>query len=195
MNVKKISAVVLAGGKSSRMGCPKPLLKIGDKTFFQIISEKILKAGIKNIYLVLGADSEYIKSNLNTENMAIIINNSWKKGQLSSLQAAIRNVKNDTEGIMMFLIDHPEVKVLTIKKLIKAFEAENADVVVPEYNGRGGHPVIFSSSVFKALLDAPLNEGARAVVRNKNYIKRRIIVNDSCILQDIDTMDEFRGIK
>lgn len=189
-----ITAIILAGGKSHRMGTPKPLLKLKNKTFLDLIREKITKAGIKNIYLVLGADAEYLKNNLNTENLNIIINKSWQNGQLSSLKAAIKRVKKETDGIIMFLIDHPSVKVSTIKKLLEAFREGSADIIVPEYEGYGGHPVIFSRNVFIALLQAPLNEGARAVVRNTKYITKRIRVNDRHIRQDIDTPEDFKKI-
>ncbi len=192
--MNNITAVILAGGKSHRMGTPKPLLKLKNKTFLDLIREKITEAGIKNIYLVLGADAEYLRNNLNTENLNIIINKSWQNGQLSSLKAAIKRVKKETDGIIMFLIDHPSVKVSTIKKLLEAFREGSADIIVPEYEGRGGHPVIFSRNVFIALLQAPLNEGARAVVRNTKYITKRIRVNDRHIRQDIDTPEDFKKI-
>lgn len=192
---KKITAVILAGGKSRRMGYPKPLLRIGKKSFLNIIKEKILKAGIKSIYLVLGSDAEFIKKNLNTENLKVIINKSWEQGQLSSLKAAIKKIKRNTDGVIMFLIDHPQVEVSTLRKLIEVFEQKDADIIVPEYNGRGGHPVIFHRNVFNALLKAPLDEGAKAVLRNKKYNTERVNVNDPYIRQDVDTPGEYSNIE
>lgn len=192
---KKIAAVILAGGRSSRMGYPKPLLKIRNKSFLEIIREKISKAGIEDIYLVLGSEAEFIKKNLNTKGIKIIINRNWKKGQVSSLKAAIKKIESNTDGIMMFLIDHPQVKFVTLKKMIEFFRENDADIIVPEYNGCGGHPVIFHRKVFNALMKVPLDQGARAVLRNKKYITQRVSVNDPYIRQDVDTSGEYDNIE
>ncbi len=103
----------------------------------------------------------------------------------------------------MCLIDHPQVSIKTIEKLvetyIKTFSGQSlggpADVVLPEYKGRGGHPVIFSRSVFDKILNAPLNKGARSVVRDRKSNVVRVKVNDKYIRQDIDTNKEYKGIE
>ncbi|MDA3792323.1 MAG: nucleotidyltransferase family protein [Elusimicrobia bacterium] len=197
---KNIDAVILAAGASSRMGRSKALLRVGKTTFAGLIQSKLNKAGIKNIYLVLGARANYIKKNLNTEGLNIIINNSWEKGQLSSLKKAVKKLSPETDAFLMCLIDHPQVKLDTLNKIIKTylenvFRKKAADIVLPEYKGRGGHPVIFSRSVFKELLRVPLNKGARAVVRNKKNNVIRVKVNDRYIRQDIDTEKEYNKVE
>lgn len=194
MNNKKIMGVILAAGESSRMGFPKPLLKIRGINFTDIIRKKLLKAGINDICLILGADADYIKKNLNTQNLNIIINKSWRKGQLSSLKTALGNIPTEAEAIMMCLIDHPQVKIATIRKLVKTYEKNEADIVIPVYKGRGGHPVIFSRSVFGALAEAPLDKGAKAVTGNPGYKILRINVEDPYIRQDIDSSEEYKKI-
>jgi molybdenum cofactor cytidylyltransferase len=192
---KKITAIILSGGSSSRMGSPKSLLEIQGKTFIDIIKEKIHASGINDIYIVLGSDPDYIINNLNKDNLEIIINKSWKNGQLSSLKAAVQKAGDKSDAVMMFLVDHPQVKLDTIRKLINVYNYEKAHIIIPEYNGRGGHPVIFSKETFAGILEAPLNEGAKAVVRDNRYKRIRIPVDDPYVLQDIDTPAEFKKIK
>ncbi|MEA3507186.1 MAG: nucleotidyltransferase family protein [Elusimicrobiota bacterium] len=192
---KNIIGIILAAGASSRMGSPKALLKISGTTFTEVIKGKLNKAGIKQVYLVLGAGASRIRGNLNMERLNIIINDSWEKGQLSSLKKAVNELSPETDAVMMALIDHPQVKTDTIKKLIKVFRDKVPDIVLPQYRGRGGHPVIFSRSVFNQILKAPLTEGARVVVRNKANNVVRLEVDDKYIRQDIDTKKDFGKIE
>lgn len=191
---EKIAGIILAAGRSSRMGTPKPLLKIGRKTFLDIIKNKLLQSGIKDIYLVLGAGADRLKESLNTDKLTVIINESWSDGQLSSLKRAVESLPENTDGILMCLIDHPKVNRSTIKKLMDAAGVSPADIIVPSYRKRGGHPVIFKKSVFQAILDAPLNEGARSVIRKEEFRTLRLDIEDRAIVQDIDTREEYSRI-
>ncbi len=192
---KKICGVILAGGASRRMGKLKPLLKLEGKNFTHILKKKIKQSGVGDVYLVLGSRAEYIKKNLNTDGLNIIINNSWPEGQLSSLKTALKKIKDKYRALVMFLIDHPQVKQTTVKALIKAFKKKSdRDIYIPSYKRRSGHPVIFNRTVFKALLNAPLDEGARAVTKNPDFKKEWVNVNDPYIRQDIDTPEDYDNI-
>lgn len=195
MNQRRLSAVILAAGESSRMGEPKPLIKIANKTFFEIIKKKIIAAGIKDIHMVLGAESGTIISVLNPKGINIIINKLWQQGQISSLKKAVEYLSDRTDAIIMFLIDHPQIEITTIKQLIDKYKNGSADIIIPEYEGRGGHPVIIANSVYRAILEAPLNSGARSVFRKSEFNSVRVKVNDPNIRQDIDTKEDYHGIK
>jgi len=190
----KIYGIILAGGESSRMGSPKPLLEIGGKTFAELIAEKLRHCGISSTYIVLGAHFQKIKKSLNATDLNIIINPQWEEGQLSSLKAAIRKIPADASGIIVCLIDHPMVKVKTIGRLIDIFKKATPHGVIPVFSGRGGHPVIFAREVFSALLKAPLKRGARAVTGDTSYSFFRVDVEDPYILQDIDTPGDYKNI-
>jgi molybdenum cofactor cytidylyltransferase len=189
-------AVVLAAGASSRMGFPKPLLRIGGKYFGDIVIQKIQKSGIKNILLVLGAKAEEIQKKLNTEGINIVINEEWESGQLSSLKKAIDGLVRENDAIMVCLVDQPLITQKTFDGMSDSYKKDNsnADIILPIYNGKRGHPVIFRRSVFDALLDIPLNEGARAVVNNTDYEKMQVEVDDPGIRRDIDTPEEYEKI-
>lgn len=189
----RITGIILAGGESLRMGTPKPLLKIGQQNFTDIIIRKFHQSGIDNIYLVLGAHHKIIEKKINVKNLNIVINKFWRKGQLSSLKAAIKGIP-DTDAVLVALVDHPSVRVTTIKKLLCESLKSNADIIIPVYKNRGGHPVVFKSTVFKALMEAPLSEGARAVIDDGRFNILRVSVNDPFIRQDIDTPKDYEKI-
>ena len=93
------------------------------------------------------------------------MNADWAKGQLSSIQAAIRSLpEGATEGMILCPVDHPIVSAELVAKLIAEFDSSGKAIVLPTYQGRRGHPVIFRASLYQELLDASPEVGARQVV-------------------------------
>src|SRR2546428_10119307 len=120
------------------------------------------EVGVRRV--VLGAHAEPISKVVNLKADEIVINEDWEKGQLSSIQAALRSLPPRTDGILLCLIDHPLISTALVQELIELFYTSKKPIVLPVYEGRRGHPVIFSSSLYDELLHAPLETGARAVV-------------------------------
>ncbi|MBN2407753.1 MAG: nucleotidyltransferase family protein [Elusimicrobia bacterium] len=189
-----ICGVILAGGESSRMGRPKPLLELSGRNFAEVISGKLREAGIGEIYVVLGARASYIDENLNLKGVKILINEDWEKGQLSSLKKAVGVLRGSADALVVCLIDHPQVSEKTLETMLKRFGSSDCDILVPSYNGKGGHPVIFRNTVFGALLSAPLAGGAKTVVRDGRWNVERVAVKDAFVIQDIDTPEEYEKI-
>ena len=92
------------------------------------------------------------------------MNAAWATGQLSSIQAAIRSLPDGTEGVVLFLVDQPLITSGLVATLVEKFYSSQRRIVIPTYNGKRGHPVIFASSLYDELLAAPEEQGARAVV-------------------------------
>jgi molybdenum cofactor cytidylyltransferase len=167
-----LAAVILAAGESRRMGQPKALLPFpmseatpGKLTFLDHLISIARHPRIGTLRIVLGAHAERIEQRLKLAPESVVLNPDWAEGQLSSIQAALRNLtKAETEGAMFFLVDHPLVSTRIVGSLIDAFYATRAPIVLPTHKGRRGHPVIFSRSLFAELLAAPADVGARAVV-------------------------------
>ena len=177
-----LAAVILSGGSSSRMGSPKALLAYQGRPFLEHLLEVTVhpKIGVRRI--VLGAHAEAIARNIVLDANEIVINDDWEKGQLSSIQAAIRSlsvqahllpatdgtakdgVERGTDGLLLCLIDHPLISGDLVDVLIEQFYATRAKIVLPKYEGRRGHPVIFPAALYDELLRAPADKGARAVV-------------------------------
>jgi molybdenum cofactor cytidylyltransferase len=172
-----LAAVILSAGKSSRMGSPKALLPFRGQAFLQHLLDITSrppqsdtdgtkrKPGIGWTRVVLGAHAEKITSELHLDPSTLVANPDWEQGQLTSIQAAIRSLpKGQTDGIILFLVDHPLISAAVVDQLIQQFYSSGRPIVLPTYNGKRGHPVIFAERLYGELLAAPKDLGARAVV-------------------------------
>jgi molybdenum cofactor cytidylyltransferase len=168
-----LAAVILSAGESSRMGSPKALLPFRGSTFLghllEVIqqSKKDAQSGkeIGCTRIVLGAHTKEITAKIPLDDSAIVLNPQWQEGQLSSIKQAIRSLKEvQTEGIILFLVDHPLVSAELVGELVRQFYASGRSIVLPKFRGKRGHPVIFAARLYAELLAAPVEQGARAVV-------------------------------
>jgi len=159
-----LAAVILSGGASRRMGSPKALLPYQGRPFLEHLLEITTHPKIGARRVVLGADAEPIAKNIALPAAEIVVNKDWEKGQLSSIQAAIRSLPAGSDGLLLCLIDHPLISAALVNELIEKFYGTSAKIVLPVYEGRRGHPVIFPAALYDELLQAPMEQGARAVV-------------------------------
>ena len=189
-----ISGVILSAGESSRMGQPKALLSIGGQTFIERIVDALRKAGLQNIIVVLGHDAEAMRQKIAHLPVTILVNPDYKKGQLSSLRVAIRHLlPNDRcGGLLVHLVDHPYIDAALVNLLIERFEDSGKLIAVPRFHGKRGHPVIFARSLFDELLNAPEDQGAKAVVNAHRDETLEIETEDEGITLDIDTPELYR---
>ena len=194
-----LAAVILAAGESRRMGSPKALLPHQGRPFPRHLLDITRHPKIGLTRVVLGANAEEILSRLELDPAIVVINENWTEGQLSSIHAALRSLPvGATDGMVLCLVDHPLISANLIDELIEQFYATGKPIVVPMYQGRRGHPVIFSSTLYAELLAAPLDIGARAVVRahasevhEVPTIEEGVVLN----LNDPDTLRRALGIE
>ena len=187
-----LAAVILSGGASRRMGSPKALLSSHGRPFLEHLMNVTIQPRIGARRVVLGAHAEQIARTIHLPSDEVVINEEWERGQLSSLQAALRTLPAGTEGILLCLVDHPLISARLVCDLIDRFYSVKKPIVLPSYQGRRGHPVIFSSSLYDELLHAPLETGARAVVWSHADEVEEFLTNEEGCVLNINDPDAFR---
>ncbi len=178
-----LAAVILSGGASRRMGSPKALLPFQGRPFLEHLLDitKHPKIGARRV--VLGAHAEDIARGVPLQADEVVVNDRWEEGQLGSIQAGLKSLPAETEGMVLCLIDHPLISRALVDGLIGQFYLTRAPVVLPVFEGKRGHPVIFSSAVFGELQRASANLGARSVVwAHKNQVVEFMTAEEGCVL-------------
>jgi molybdenum cofactor cytidylyltransferase len=189
-----IAAVVLSAGESSRMGRPKALLPIDGQTFIEKIVSALERTSVGQIVVVLGHNAEEMKQRIKQLPVEILVNPEYRLGQLSSLQVAVRRLQSDgnCDGVLVHLVDHPYVNPDLVNLMAQRFFESGKLIVVPRHRGQRGHPVILSCKLFGELLDAPMDEGAKAVVNAHRDETLEIDTDDEGVTVDIDTPELYR---
>ena len=191
-----ISGIVLAAGQSRRMGVPKALLPYKGKTFIDNICGVFLAGGVGELVVVVGGHQheERIRAAVPKDPaIRVVTNHRYEMGQLSSLVVGLKTLSSASEAALVNLVDHPLVKIATVKAVVSSFRKKaHNPIIVACYKGRRGHPVLFAQSIYDELMNAPQNQGAKAVVRKTPSRVTEIALTDPGIRADIDTPGEFK---
>lgn len=200
----KISGIVMAAGESKRMGENKLLLKYNNKTFIEELLNKILNVNFYNLVIVYSDEKvkkiceQYIKNNMKyikikKENIFIIKNENYKKGQSESIKLAINMLANKkSDGYMFFSGDQPFLLEKTIKNLISKFEKNK--IIIPKYNEKTGLPTIFSDMYTEELLKLEGDTGGKPVILNNKKNVKYVKIENYIEGVDIDTKEEYNKL-
>lgn len=187
-----VSAILLAGGASSRMGRAKALLEYRGETFLDRQIALYASAGAR-VICVLGHDAASIAGSLRRAGEALLVLNPHPEhGQLSSLQCGLRALCPGTEAFFFTPVDSPGVRRETLEMLLDSFEEAAADFWQPSVRGLRGHPVLAPARMAEALLAMPPEASARDLVRRS----RRCVLetDDEGAILDIDTPEDYQRL-
>jgi molybdenum cofactor cytidylyltransferase len=194
---RRIAAVVLAAGRSSRMGAiNKMIAEIGGKPLVRIAAEQALAAQTSPVIVVTGHQKEKVESALKGLNVQLVHNPNYAEGLGTSLKAGIAAVPENADGAIVCLGDMPQVDAKLIDRLIAAFDPERgALVVVPTIEGRRGNPVVWARRFFPDLMAISGDVGARHLIGNYGEAVVEVAVNGEAALTDVDTPESFSAVK
>ena len=183
-----ICAIVLAAGKSERMGKPKALLRLRGKTFLENILAAISSSSVEETCVVVGHHQDEIEPHVKPP-ARLVFNPDYEQGMITSLQAGIRCLPSRTSGALLFLVDHPLVESETIESLVRKVGPDR--IVLPTFRGRRGHPVLFGAAILQEILGLSATQGANIVVHKDPGRIVEVQVDSPGILVDVDTPEDF----
>jgi molybdenum cofactor cytidylyltransferase len=186
-------ALVLAAGRSTRMGRSKALLSVTrvGETFVERLVGTLVAGGIDDVVVVAGEQASAIRSRLGFR-ARVVVNPHVDRGQLSSIVVGLDVIdRPGVAAVMIAPVDLPLVSETTVRALTEAWRRTRAPIVRPVREGRHGHPVIFDRALFDELRAADPAQGARSVVHAHAESLMDIAVDDDGCFADIDTPADY----
>ncbi len=188
-----ISAVILAAGESKRMGQPKLSMVWEGKTILEHAIDNYLNSMASETIVVLGYKAKELTRVIGDRPAISVVNPAYREGMSSSLIRVIKSVSLRTQRIILALADQPAIDSQTINKLIEIFGKRQKNIVIPVYQGKRGHPVIFHIKYREELLNIRGDIGAREVIQRHADNVLEVAVDCKGVLIDIDTPSDFHN--
>jgi len=188
-----IVTILLAAGRSVRMGQTKQLMPFADSTILEQTIDRYLASNTEKILVVLGYQADEIKRTIADKPVRIITNIAYENGMSTSIIAALKLLDIETEAIMIGLGDQPLIDSRTIDKLIDEYHRQNKGIIIPLYHKKRGHPIIMNIKYKKELLEMTGDAGAREIIHRHQEDTLEVPVTDEGVCVDIDTPDSYQS--
>ncbi|MBX6328799.1 MAG: molybdopterin-binding/glycosyltransferase family 2 protein [Pseudolabrys sp.] len=193
----RVAAVVLAAGRSTRMGAINKLIaEIGGKPLVRIAAEQALASSARPVIVVTGHQREKVEEALAGLPVRFAYNPDFAEGLGTSLRTGIAAVPNDVDGAVICLGDMPQVDAALIDRLIAAFDPDRgALIIVPTIEGRRGNPVLWSRRFFSDLRQIQGDVGARHLIASYGEAVVEVPVAGESAFVDVDTPESLSAVK
>jgi molybdenum cofactor cytidylyltransferase len=195
MSNKTTAVIILAAGSSSRLGQPKQLLPYKGKNLLQHAILAAENSEAKLQILVLGANEQSIRENINPVSIAIVPNPAWEEGMAGSLKIAVKHLLDldpDLDQVLVMLCDQPFVDRDLLNTMIEKQSVSDKGIVACQYKGTLGVPALFTKTYFADILDLGGNGGAKNLIQENLEDVIALDFPDGGI--DIDTMEDYRRL-
>lgn len=183
-----IGAVIVAAGMSTRMKKFKQLMKIGDMTMAERVVTNFQRAGISDIVMVTGYQSDLLIKSEKKLGITFLKNEEYETTEmLDSAKIGLDYLQKRCDKILFCPVDIPLFSVNTVKKLI----VHDEDFVVPVYNGRRGHPIMLDSTLVNGILAFEGERGLKGALDHLGAVPYEVQVDDEGIMMDTDTEEDY----
>jgi len=160
-----IAGVVLAAGCSSRLGSPKQLVLVEQRTLVSQAVNCCVRGGCARVAVVLGASLETVLPTVRGLAADVLVNEDWREGIASSIRAGVSALSEEVEAVVLATCDQPRLSSDVVRRLIAGFDGVPGRMVACEYAGTVGVPALFGRSCFEELLQLRGDSGARRLLR------------------------------
>ena len=194
----RVGALILAAGKSVRMGEAKQLLALENGTVLEKTLENVRRADVDEIVIVLGASADVIREQLPAavlEHVKIVVNSDYETGMASSLRAGLDGLGPEINAALIVLGDQPFVRPATLDRILEKYRDTGPRIVIPVHNGRRGNPVLLDRSLFAEAMALVGDVGCRAIFGRHTEAIIGVDVDDPGILLDIDSREDYERLR
>jgi molybdenum cofactor cytidylyltransferase len=187
----KCAAILLTAGKSTRMGCLKSLLPWEGMTLLQHQLFHLELSKADQLIAVLGYQSRKLLPYFENTSVQFVFNEHFELGKTESIKKGLLSIKESTDCIMIIAVDQP-VNQLLIDSMINHFVQTKSKIIIPVYNGKRGHPILFSTELVEDLLQIKEEtNGLKAVIHKwKNEINE-LNVEDRSVLFNFNSPKDY----
>jgi molybdenum cofactor cytidylyltransferase len=193
-----IPALVLAAGRSSRMGRAKATLPVDEHdTFLSRIVRTFLSTGIDDVVIVLGHDADFVRKSFAKSGLParFALNREYDRGQLSSIRTGLSVIdRPGVTAMLLTLVDVPLVSPSTVASILARYRETAAPIVRPIQGTRHGHPILVDRSLFDVIRAGDDQQGLKPIVRTYSSTVGDVVVDDEGAFMDIDTMEDYRRV-
>ena len=162
--ITRCAVVILAAGQSSRLGRPKQLLEFEGSPLINRVAKTAVDAGIGDVFVIVGANAEQIKKELDQPRLRLVQNEEWQEGMASSIRkglAAVEASDPKIDGVMILVCDQPFLEAGTIREILQKQQSSGLAMAASVYQGKVGTPAVFHRSIFPRLMELKGDTGAR----------------------------------
>jgi molybdenum cofactor cytidylyltransferase len=184
------------------MGQDKALLPWKGQTFLSATIARLMPYS-EMVFVVGGANAEKIKPTIYSRSAYLVVNRHPERGQFSSLRLGLQEVLNQgRDAAIVALVDRPPASAATIEKLLDVFKSQSEVTgeqakwaIVPEQDGKHGHPIVISREMIECLLKADATSNAREVEHANQHRIEYVRVDDANVVANVNTPEEYEQLK
>ncbi|MBI4286758.1 MAG: nucleotidyltransferase family protein [Chloroflexi bacterium] len=189
-----VSAILLAAGEAKRMGRLKQLMPFGEMTLVEKAVDSLLRSAASEVIVVLGAGVDEVMAKIEDRPVRIAYSPLYRRGMSYSIKAGLAMVDSQAQAFLVALADQPLVDSPTIDRLIEAFHTVDKGIIIPTYQGRRGHPVIFARKYGADFRRLEGDVGGRQIVSEHPEDVLEVNVDCPGVCLDLDTEEDYRAL-
>ena len=189
-----IAALLLAAGRSQRMGAFKPLLPFGDRTVVEACIDNLRIGGAEEIIVVAGHRADEMRESLSNVAVSIAINTDPDSEMAASIARGVEKISPGAKALFIALVDQPAIPPEVMRLLIAEKSRTGSVLVLPQYEGRGGHPVLIDLSLREELMNLSAERGLRGLFDEHRDDVLRVDVASPYVARDMDRWDDYQAL-
>jgi molybdenum cofactor cytidylyltransferase len=190
--VEEVAAIILAAGRSERMGAFKPLLPFGPKTVIETCIDNLRAGGVETVVVVVGRDAraDSLRQHLRDSCVTFAVNPDARSEMSASIACGVRALPGNTKAVVVTPADHAAVPGEVVAQLVDQWR-QGARLVKPTWDTHGGHPVLIDLVFRDELLSLDPDGGLKVFFTAHQEQVSRVPVNSNYIARDLDTWDDY----